>query len=243
MTRTCAQTKTRSSTSVVVSSAKRLESAFDTGDQLAGQAFRSSAMSGRVPEEQRRDDRRDEPEDEVGLAEVAPLEAARPLDLADRERREDADEHEAREDVDEERVPALVLEPAEWRAGGERILAVEDRRGRHEDRREEDEEAPEDEGVHEARAEPLEELALSEDDRRLVADPNRELRHAACRLPEPEQPTEEEDAPNEQPARDRDRDDERDRGGDARRGAQAALRLLSSAEIAGTTSCRSPITA
>ena len=30
---------------VVVSSPKRLESAFDTGDQPAGQAFRPSAMS------------------------------------------------------------------------------------------------------------------------------------------------------------------------------------------------------
>ena len=63
------------------------------------------------------------------------------------------------------------------------------------------------------------------------------------RLPEPEQPTEEEDATSEQPARDRDRDDERDRGGDARPGAQAPCAFLSSAEIAGTTSCRSPITA
>ena len=41
----------------------------------------------RVPAEQRRHDQRDQPEDQVGLAEVAPLEPRRPLHLADPERR------------------------------------------------------------------------------------------------------------------------------------------------------------
>jgi hypothetical protein len=45
MISTCPQTKTRSSTSVVVSSAKRPESALETGDQSDGHGFRSSAMS------------------------------------------------------------------------------------------------------------------------------------------------------------------------------------------------------
>src|SRR5262249_9680128 len=185
----------------------------------------------------------DQAEDEVGLAEVAPLEATRALDLADRERRHDADKHEAREDVDEERVPTLLLEPAERRAGRERVLAVEDGRDRHEDRREEDEEAPEDERGHEAGAEALEELALPEHDRGLVSHADRQLGRPLRRLAQPHEAGEEPDAPTEDEGGDRDRGDERVRGGDARRGAQAARSFLSSAEIAGTTSCRSPITA
>ncbi len=44
MIRTCAQTNTRSSTSVVPLSANRPESASDTGDQPAGHSFRPSAI-------------------------------------------------------------------------------------------------------------------------------------------------------------------------------------------------------
>ena len=44
MIRTCAQTKTRSSTSVVPSSANKPDSASETGDQLAGHSFRPSAI-------------------------------------------------------------------------------------------------------------------------------------------------------------------------------------------------------
>ena len=138
--------------------------------------------------------------------------------------------------------PWLSSQPS-GEPGGERLLAIDDRDDRHEDRREENEEAPEDERVHEAGAEPLQELALPEHDRRLVPDPHREVRHAADRLARADEPREEEGAPGEERARDRDRDDERDRGGDARRRAQPAFAFLSSAEIAGTTSCRSPITA
>ena len=106
--------------------------------------------------------------------------------------------------------------------------------GRHEDRREEDEEAPEDERVHEPGPEALEELPLPEDDRRLVADARGQIANALTRLARPDEPREEERAPREQRAGDRDRDDERDRGGDARRRAQPLpLAFLSSAEIAG----------
>jgi hypothetical protein len=66
-----------------------------------------------VPQEERRDDARDERENEVGLAEVASLEASGSLHLADPERRYDAGEHEHGEEVDEEGVPALLLEPEE----------------------------------------------------------------------------------------------------------------------------------
>ncbi len=44
MISTCAHTNTRSSTSVTSPSPKRLESAFDTGDQSAGHSFSPSAI-------------------------------------------------------------------------------------------------------------------------------------------------------------------------------------------------------
>ena len=68
---------------------------------------------GGVPQQQRDRDRRDQPQDQVGLAEVAALEALRPLDLADPQRAGHADQHQHREQVDQERVPALVAEPRE----------------------------------------------------------------------------------------------------------------------------------
>ena len=123
---------------------------------------------------------------------------------------------------------------------GSRSTIADDR---HEDRREEDDEAPEDERVHEPGNEALEELPLTEDDRGFVADAHREVGRAADRLSRAHQPCEEERAAREDPAGNRDRDDERDRGGDARGRAQLPRAFLSSAEIAGTTSCRSPITA
>ena len=145
--------------------------------------------------------------------------------------------------VDGERVPPLTLEPAEHRPGGEPRLALDDAGQGQEDRREEDEEAPEDERVHETGDEPLQQLALTEHDRRLVADAGGEVRAAVDRLAREDEPREEECAPGEEPAGDRDRGGERDRGGDARLRAQPLLTLLSSAEMAGTTSCRSPMTA
>ena len=97
---------------------KRLERAFETGDHWPGHGFSPSAIWVAC---QRRsvDDPGDEPEDEIGLAEVAALEPLRPLHLADPERGRDADEHERAEEVDEEREPALPLEPGERRARGQ----------------------------------------------------------------------------------------------------------------------------
>ena len=124
---------------------------------------------------------------------------------------------------------------------GEVRLAVDDVDQRDQDRREEDDEAPEDERVHEPGAEPLEELPLAEDDRRLVLDALREVVEALERSAHA---------------------DRGGRGAAPRRtnsviataaiavrasaespGRYAPLAFLSSALIAGTTSCRSPMTA
>src|SRR5207342_156007 len=185
--------------------------------------------------------------DEVGLAEVAPVEPARPLHLADPERRCDSHEDERGEHVDEQGIPALALEPSQRGARGKRVLAVDDRGDRDEDRGEENDEAPEDEGVHEAGAEPLEELPLAKDDARLVPDAGRQVRRPAHRLARAHEPCEKERPPDEEPPGERDRRDERDRRRGTRRRAQGSAfwvwAFRSSAEIAGTTSCRSPITA
>ena len=68
----------------------------------------------------------------------------------------------AREHVDQQRVPALMTQPRERR------VLVDDADHRDHDRRG-GREAPEDEGVHQPRAQPLQQLALAEHDRRLVA--------------------------------------------------------------------------
>jgi hypothetical protein len=118
-------------------------------------------------------------------------------------------------------------------------LLVDRRDRRRDDRREEDEEAPEDERVHQAGDEPLQQLPLAEHDHSLVADAPREVTRAVDRPPLPDEPDEEERAPREQPAADRHERDEPERAGDD--GYPRAF--LSSALIAGTISCRLPITA
>ena len=192
-----------------------------------------------VPEEERSDDPGDEGEDEVGLAEMAPFEAPWLLRLADPERGRDADQHEGAEDVDEEREPALGLEPGERRAAKIR-LAVDDVDQRDQDRRKEDDEAPEDERVHEPGAEPLEELPLAEDDRRLVLDALGDVVEAPERSAHADEADEQQSSPYEQ--RDRHGRDRR-QGERGEPGRYPPLAFLSSAEIAGTTSCRSPMTA
>ena len=224
MISTCAQTKTRSSTSVVVSSAKSPESASETGDQPAGQAFRPSAICVAcqrsrvvtIPAMRARM--------RSASPRWLPSNRAGRCTLRIAERRHHADEHEDGEQVDEEREPALALEPAERRARGKRRLAVDDGRDRHEDRREEDDEAPEDERVHEPGNEALEELPLPEDDGGFVPHAHREVGRALDRRARAHEPREEQRAAREEPAGDRGRDGERDRGGDAR-GRLSASRL------------------
>ena len=94
--------------------------------------------------------------------------------------------------------------------------------------------------MHESRHEPLEELALTEDDDRLVLHALRELVEALERRAHADEAPEEERAPREERQRD---------GRDRREGERGQhvgycpRAFLSSAEIAGTTSCRSPMTA
>jgi hypothetical protein len=122
-------------------------------------------------------------------------------------------------------------------------VAIDDADHRDHDRRQKDAEAPEDEGVDEARAEPLEQLALPEHVGQLVAHPPPRLAAARRGRAEPQQADEERGAAGEQQPADRDRRGERDRG--ERRGGPAyvSLAFRIAALIAGTTVCRSPITA
>jgi hypothetical protein len=122
-----------------------------------------------MPAEERQDDEPDQEQDEVGLAEVRAVEAARLDDLADPERDRNPGEHGEDEDVDHRHVPPLATEPREG------PVTVDRADPRHHDRREQDEEPPEDQCVHHARHEPLEELALAEHDRRLVLDAVRDV--------------------------------------------------------------------
>jgi hypothetical protein len=106
---------------------------------------------------------------------------------------------------------------------------------RHEDRREQHDEAVEDERVCNARHEPLQQLALAEHDLDLVLDPSGNVRRTVVRLRTPNLLDEE--------LRTEDRagaDDEQQRAEDD---GPYERTFLSSALIAGTISCRSPITA
>ena len=188
----------------------------------------------RVPEQQRRDDPRDHRQDQVGLAEVAALEARRAGELADRDRGHHAAQDEHREDVHEQREPALVPEPRQ------RGVAVHGADQRHQDRREEDEEAPEDRRVHQPRAEALEQLALPEHDHRLVAGAARDVVEALGRLAHPHEVRDQLRATGEQHPGHAERRRQRERSG---QDSYCERAFLSSAVMAGTISVRSPITA
>ena len=94
--------------------------------------------------------------------------------------------------------------------------------------------------MHQPRHELLQQLALAEDEHGLLADARADVVEALDRLAHPNQPDEQQRTAREQPARDREGGGERDRAGGDR---YWALAFRSSAEIAGTISCRSPITA
>jgi hypothetical protein len=120
-------------------------------------------------------------------------------------------------------------------------VAIDDADHRDQDRRQKDAEAPEDERVHQTRTEPLQQLALSEHVGRLAAHPPPELTAARGGRAEAEQAEQEEGAAGEEQAAERDRCGQGDRG--ERRGPYVSLAFLIAALIAGTTVCRSPITA
>ena len=145
MSSTCAQTNARSSASVAEPSPKRPGERVGHRRPARRPLVEAERDPAGVPEQQRRDDPGDHGQDQVGLAEVAALEARGPLELADRHRGEHAGQHEHGEDVHEQREPALVAEPRQ------RGVAVHRADHRDHDRGEEDEEAPEDRGVHQAR--------------------------------------------------------------------------------------------
>jgi len=93
--------------------------------------------------------------------------------------------------------------------------------------------------VHQPRYEPLEELALPEHDRHLVARAQPRIAPALDGLRSVHEPNQLPDPASAQRAADPDRGRKRDCGGDR---GYTPLAFLISAEIAGTTSCRSPIT-
>jgi hypothetical protein len=112
---------------------------------------------------------------------------------------------------------------------------------RHNDRREEHEEAPEDERVHQARDEPLEQLALAEHEQRLVADAaGHAVVPAVIRVAREDEPRQEARPAPEQAACDGEQGREPER---APEDVYVLFAFRSSAAIAGTISCRSPITA
>jgi hypothetical protein len=92
--------------------------------------------------------------------------------------------------------------------------------------------------VHQARDEPVEQLLLAEDDRRFVAELPRRVGRAVVGARCADLRGEEAGAAREQPAAGDEQDGERDRGD-----GYSARTFLSSALIAGTISCRSPMTA
>ena len=122
----------------------------------------------------------------------------------------------------------------------QRRVLVDGADHRDHDRREEDEEAPEDGGVDEAGHEALKQLPLAEHDHGLVADALRHVVEALDRLAEPDERDEQLRAAVEERAADREERGERER---SKRDVYEDRAFLSSAVIAGTTSARSPITA
>ena len=215
-------------------SPNRPESASETGDQLAGHSFRPSAIRDAC-----------QSSSVVTMPAIsARIRSASPRWLPSKragrwtlrisDRADHAGQHEHGEDVDEQREPALVAEPRQRR------VAVDRPDHRDHDRREEDEEAPEDRRVDQAGDEPLEQLALAEDDLGLVAHPPGHVVEAVRRLAHPHQPDEQLGAAREEEAADRERGSQRERAGATSMTPRA---FLSSAVIAGTISVRSPITA
>jgi hypothetical protein len=94
--------------------------------------------------------------------------------------------------------------------------------------------------VDEAGDEALEELALAEDDHRLVAGPPGEVARAVGGLAQPDQLDEQLRPAREQEAADR---ESRGEGDGSNRDVYGPRAFLSSAVMAGTISLRSPITA
>ena len=93
--------------------------------------------------------------------------------------------------------------------------------------------------MHQPGHEPLQQLALTQRDDRLVAEAGGHLARAVARRRHPHQPEEQQGAAGEEPARDGQHDQERGEGDRV----YPPLAFSISAVMAGSTSCRSPITA
>jgi hypothetical protein len=160
------------------------------------------------------------------------MRAAEPLgpdDLPDHRGGGHSREDEHAEDVREPAKPLLVTEPRQLRA------PVDRGDHGHQDRRQQDQESPEDEGVHQAGDEALQQLSLAEDDLELRAGLARRLLAAVVGDGVRDEAVEEHATPPRADAGERHQRDEGERA--------YGFAFRSSALIAGTTSCRSPITA
>ena len=93
--------------------------------------------------------------------------------------------------------------------------------------------------MHEARDEPLQQLLLREHDDRLAPHARRHVGEALDRFPGADEARQEERPPDEQPPADR---EHRGEGGGRGERRYVPLAFLISAETAGTTSRRSPMT-
>src|SRR5438552_6943348 len=115
---------------------------------------------------------------------MAADEPLRTLDLAEVQRHQDADEDQGGEHVLDQPQPTGPADEGE----GEGVLEhLPEGLG---DRRQQDEEAPEDEGMHDAWPGALQELPLAEDDGGLSLDPLRQVVEAVDGLSEPDEPGE-----------------------------------------------------
>ena len=238
----------RSRTSAQLPSPNTCAIAFETGDQPAGHSFSPVAIRAACHRSSVSTISAIRPRIRSASPRWLPLNRSGRCTLRIQNADVDADEDEHDEEVDEEREPALGTEPRQRLALGDRADQ------RHHDRREEDEEAPEDERMDEPGAEPLEQLLLPEHDDGLVADPPRhvvEALHGLARA----------GRAGSASARGGRRAGPRRRARGRSASAETAVtrvtvrlrpRLLgvpltravrSSAEIAGSTSCRSPTTA
>ena len=186
-----------------------------------------------MPDEERHRDARDEKQDQIGFAEMAPLEAGRAQNFANDERGDDANQYEQREDIDKQRKPALRFEPRHRCPG-----TVVDAPHREKDGGKQNDESPEDQCVYQAWAQALEELALAGHDCGLRAYARRHVVEASHRLAAADQAVQESCPPREE----RERDQQRAREQDRVCAYMHQRRFRISAVMAGTISFRSPVT-
>ena len=142
--------------------------------------------AGASEEEQREDDPRDQAQDPERVEPVRSDEPLRPLHHADPHGDPDPGQDQRGEHVLEQPQPTRMTDQGEREAGVDRLAE------RLDDRGQQDEESPEDAGVHHPGQRPLEELALTE---HLPGLP----RHAATHVTVPVDRPSEVDHPGQQP--------------------------------------------